>query len=105
MEPATPCALCDREHVILRFLACWLLPARSRACARASCTFARAHARASARVVVIFGISEEEVVNPVARALAHNVGVVSRRDEANRLGGSGIEVASRVHALLHVVCG
>ena len=42
-------------------------------------------------------------MDPVARALAQNVGIVRGRDETDRLGGAGVEVARRVYALLHVV--
>ena len=99
MKPVTPRALCGRKHAFLRFLTRGFSPARVRIC-----TLAGACARARARLVVFFFISEEKIVNPVTRALAHDVGVVRRWDQTDRLCGTRVKVADRVHALLYLVC-
>ena len=42
-------------------------------------------------------------MDPVAPALAHNVGIERERDEADRLGGACLEVARLMYVPLHVV--
>ena len=78
MQPVTPRALCGGEHAILRLLAREFFPART-----------RTRARARARLVVLH-ISRQKIVNPISRALAHDICVVRRWNEADRLSGASV---------------
>ena len=42
----------------------------------------------------------QKPVDPKARLFAHDVRIISRRNEADGLGGARVEIAGRVHALL-----
>lgn len=92
MEPIAPRTLHGLEHPI------FLLRAVARVRAHALSLGLSLSTRTTSTP-----LSEEKLVYPITRAFAQDVGVVCGRYEADRLGGTRVEVARRMHALLHLV--